>query len=248
MMIALVLFAGLAPVASAAPSALAMDAPPVPLDAVATVRVDVTLTVHDFLCHEPYTLGVALETSPSEGVQASVDLSSIAFDVPARSYFVDTYEETRSVNLSVNAGREGEVALLATFAQVDEGPCFVPGGFEPSRAFVRVLVTAPDAPPPTTPPETDAPPADPPTTEPPAADPPADDAPAADEPAVDAPASDAPPAPRPSGRLCGPDATCAPVGNYDAPAESEENATPGVTWLAMLAVLGIAALVARRRR
>lgn len=223
MLLVLAFIAGATPVASAAPSSLTLQLQEGPLAANADVPVNVTLTMDDFMCHEPHALSVALTTTTSDGVKATFERSNLTFEIPARSYFVDSYSEVQAVNLTVRALQAGQVELVATFAPVGEGPCFVPGSFEPSTVIVNVTVTAPTE---TLPPPTQ-------TTPPPAAN-------ETDRAVPPTPVERTPTA-------CGPDATCAPVGEYAAPEESVDRDAPGAGWLAIVAVVGLAAIAWRRR-
>lgn len=217
------------PTAAAVPAELSQELPEGPIDGNSTVPVTVRLRIGEFMCHDPTTLQVQLSTVSSDGIKALFESSAASFPVEARSYFSGPYEGVAVVNLTVRALNAGQVDLTATFAPADSGPCFVPGGFEPvtitvTRAVVLSSFSS-GAPPP------------PPQGEPPASGEPAEPA----EPA----GNGAPEPARPTG--CAPDKTCGAIGEYNAPAESSEQGTPGLAIPMLIAAIIGVALVARRR-
>lgn len=225
--LALLCAASVAPTAAASGTSLSFDAP-ASMPANSTVPVTVTVTLSQFLCHEPHSVTVSLSVANSAGVRAAFQHTTLTFPVPARSYFGESYQESQTVNLTVRAISAGSVELNGTLT-ADVGPCFVPGGFEPASALATLSVEAPAAP-------RVAPVGNETATNDTNAT-----APAANSTKAQPRTSDGKPA-------CPPEGGCGLIGEYDAPAESSNKDTPGVTPLLAMGVLALAAVVARRRR
>jgi len=234
---ALVAAVCLMPGALAARATLVLTAPEGAVQADATVPVDVALSVSDFMCHEPREFVVSLSATGSPDVDVAWSTPEVRFAVPAQSYFADTYSANATIMLTVHARAAGHVEVVAWFAPEDDGPCFVPDGFEPTSTTIALRVDGPaqGTPPP---PATDE-------TPPPDAAEPSETQPPAEEPEPE-PAT--PTTPRAGGPVCGPDGNCGAIGEYQSPPQgSSESATPGAGYLLGFGVLAIAALVARRR-
>lgn len=235
--LALLMLASAAPTALASPSALRIDLPQATLGHDATVPVNVTLVIQDFMCSEPRTFTVLLASNATEGVKAAFASSSLTFTTDAHAYFAEEYRQTQTVNLTVRALQAGEVELTALFAPHERGPCLAPDGFIGSSATVLVAVEGPPASAPSDPaagePATNGtPPADPTPATPPTPRPTA--APAA-------PAGERP-------MTCAPDGGCGFISDYKPPQESANNDTPGLGLAGALAALAIVAFASRRKK
>jgi uncharacterized protein (TIGR03382 family) len=228
--------ASAAPTALAARSNVALDAPDGPVGASAVLPVEVSLTLSDFMCHEPRQVAVALYANSTDGVKATWARTSVVFDVPAQAYFAESYTASQTVNLTVRAVKAGEAELTAVFQGAEVGPCFVPDGFDASATTLALDVSGPAS----------APSMSSNLTAP-------GNATAGNETgagnATNATMETPKPAsPRATGPSCGPEGNCGAIGDYQPPAESAERDAPGAGFLLGAAVLAVAALVARRRR
>lgn len=238
LLLALVLAASAAPTALGSASSLVLEMREGALVADSTVPVNVTLTIHDFMCSEPRAFTVLLYANATEGVKATFARTSLLFTTDARTYFAESFQQTQTVNLTVRALQAGDVELTAHFPEADRGPCLAPDGFQPSMAMVRVRVDAPTAAPPAaTPP------------------PPSTDNATTTENVTNATSPTPPPTPtapreRGSGAptTCAPDTQCGFIGEFDTPAESQENDTPSVGLVGVAAAFAVAAFVSTRRK
>lgn len=230
------LLASAAPTAIASPSALRIDLPSATLGADSIVAVNVTLVIQDFMCSEPRDFTVVLSSNATEGVKATFALTSLTFTTPAHAYFAEEYRQTQTVNLTVRALNAGQVELTALFPEHTRDSCLAPDGFQSSSTTVLVAVDGPAGAPST---------------------PPAEPAPEETAPPVNAttnettPATPVPSTPRsgsPGPSTCSPDGGCGLIGDYDAPAESSDNDTPGLGVVGAVAVLGVAAILWRRKK
>lgn len=238
-----IVLASAAPTALAARADLVLTAPEEAVKAEGIVPVDVSLTVSDFMCDEPHALTVELAANATAGVQAALSVPNVTFEVPAEAYFVESYQASATVQVSVTATQAGTVEIVATFAGGDGEPCFVPGGFEPATATAAIRVDAADTTPVTMGNETAT------GNETPSAN--ATDTNATGETNATNTTGNTslPNGSRDTGPSCSPEGNCGAIGEYAPPQESQGGAdTPGVGFLLGAAVLGIAALVWRRRK
>lgn len=208
------------PTAVASPARVDLLVADGPVVGNATVPVTVRLTIGDFSCHGQREFAVRLYANATEGVKALFATSQATLHVEPHMYYVETYREETTVDLTVRSLREGQVEITAAF-EADAGPCSAPGGFEPAFATLALAVVPGDGS--LSPEETESAPEAPPTV-------PATPTPAAGQ-------------ERPT-TTCAPGTPCGFIGEYEAPAESRsETPAPAVALL-----LAVAILVALTRR
>ncbi|HET6403233.1 MAG TPA: hypothetical protein VFH78_01195 [Candidatus Thermoplasmatota archaeon] len=212
------------PTALAAPSQVVLALPDGELAHDAVVPVNVTLTIQDFMCHEPRTFSVTLFANSTAGVKGTFARTALTFTTDARSYFAEDYTQTQTVNLTVRALQAGEVELTAHFPEHEVGPCLVPDGFAPSTSTVVARVKAPPS---------------------------AGNATDANETnATPTPTPRVSPTPNGGARptVCAPDTTCGYIGEFDEQESAGGNDTPGAGLVGAALALTVAAFVARRRK
>lgn len=226
-----ILIAGLillsaAPTTAAASTTLDIILDESTVEGNATIPVSFRLTLSEFVCHEPYTFILALSANTTEGVQAAFETSTVTIPVPARSYYGDPFSGEATVNLSTRALMDGDLGLTASFAS-DDGPCFVPGGFQPMQVtMVRAVHAGPatggQSSGPDDVPETNA-------TE-------------------ERPTASMPTPTTQNNGACAPNKTCGTIGDFQ-PEESTgaRSATPGVGLVSIIGAVACLALASRRR-
>lgn len=228
--LALLMLASTTPTALASPSALRFDVPEGRFGPDVVVPVNVTLTITDFMCHEPRDFFVNLSATSTEGVKATFAKTNLTYSTPAHTYFAEPYRQTQTVNLTVRAINAGQVELTAIFLEHERGPCLAPDGFQSSAVTMAVEVEGPAAPP------------APPTSEPSANETPPTPASPAPTAQPAAPTGDRP-------MTCAPDGGCGYISDYEAPAESAEyNGVPGLGLVGAVAALSLTAIALRRRK
>lgn len=238
-----ILLASAAPTALAARAELVLTAPEEAVRAEGVVPLDVAITLSDFMCDEPRNVVVELAANATAGVQASLSVPNVTFEIPAEAYFVQSYQASATVQVAITAAQAGSVEITASFAGDDGEPCFVPGGFAPATAAASIRVDAADTTPVTMGNETDTGNETPPTN--------ATDAnETAETNATNTTGNTSVPnGSRRDGPSCGPDGNCGAIGEYAPPQESQGSVdAPGVGFLLGAAVLAVAALVWRRRK
>lgn len=221
-----------APTAAASSTALRIDFPSGTFPGDATVPVNVTIYVNDFMCHAPRDFVVFLSANTTEGVKATFAKTNLTFTTPARAYFGEPFSETQSVNLTVRALQSGQAELTAWMEPGEAGACFAPDGFQPSRTTVLVQVDAA---------------ASPPTTPPPAANETATNETATNQTDTNTTPSRATPTASGGPAVCPPNEVCGPIGDYAAPQESA-NDTPGLGMIGALAAVALGAFLLKRRK
>lgn len=238
-----ILLASAAPTALAARAELVLTAPDDAVRAEDVVPVDVAITLSDFMCDEPRAVVVALAANATAGVQASLSVPNVTFEIPAEAYFVRGYQANATVQVAITATQAGTVELAATFAGDDGEPCFAPGGFEPATASATLRVDAADTTPVTMGNETAA------DNETPVANATETNETAETNATNATDDTTLPNGSRRTGPSCSPDGNCGAIGEYAPPQESQGGVdAPGVGFLLGAAVLAVAALVWRRRK
>lgn len=249
---ALVLALSLAtPAASASSSRLDLAGPGTAADGE-VVQVHVKLVVEDVLCAEDRTFTVALQANGDGQASGTLEANTASFAIPARSYFVSSYEAETLVNVTL-AGN-GLVEIVGTFAP-EEGVCFAPGGIPASTDAHAIRVgqdaVGPFEPAPTEPTPTEPTPSEPTPSEPTPSEPtptePTPTEPTA-EPTPSEPTPQESASPPPPG-TCAPEASCGYIGDYDgAQVGSGARDAPGAGVVAAVLALAFVAMLARKKR
>lgn len=224
------LLVGVVPTALASPTSLQIVHPEGALPGDAMVPINVTLTIHDFMCHEPRGFTVYLSANATEGVKATFANTNLTFATEARAYFAEPFTQTQTVGLTIRALQPGNIEMTARLDAAEAGPCFAPDGFQAAATTVMARVDPAAPAPPAPPPEESA-------------------SPPANETSSPSPTPTAPPSPaRSTGPVCSPDGNCGAIGEYAPPEESAENGTPGLGLVGALVAITIGAAVLRRKK